>query len=145
LRSHPLDLLRSATTSATARASSVAANLHVHAAGFEVGVDIRPHVGRLREDEGVAGLSPVTHLELGWEASRTPALFPSMRLELSAWPISSSETQIEIAGSYQPPLGVVGYVVDTAVGHRIAEASVHCFLSEIIAELHRSLPATGGV
>ena len=140
LRHQPLELLQRATTSAAARAGALAANLHVAIGGIEVGVDVRPHVRRIREEKGVAGLSPVTVLEIGWEASRAAGLFPSMHLELSAWPLSSTETQLEIAGEYRPPLGVVGQAMDAAVGHRIAEASVHSFLEDVVEQMKRDLP-----
>jgi hypothetical protein len=142
LRHEPLALLQRATTSAAARAGALAANLHVTIGGIEVGVDVRPHLQRIREEKSVAGLQPVTVLEIGWEASRTPGLFPSMHLELSAWPLSSTETQLEIAGEYRPPLGIVGNAMDAAVGHRIAEASVHTFLDDVVEQMKRDLPTT---
>lgn len=141
LRHEPLELLQRATTSAAARAGALAANLHVTVGGIEVGVDVKPYLQKIREEGTVAGLSPVTCLEIGWEASRAPGLFPSMQhLELSAWPLSSTETQLEVTGEYRPPLGAVGNVVDAAVGHRIAEASVHRFLDDVVEQMKRDLP-----
>ena len=131
-----------ATTSAAARATSLAATLHVGVGAVEIGVDVRPYLKRIWEDESVGGLSPVTRVEIGWKASRAPALFPSMHLELAAWPLSSGETQLEINGEYNPPLGVVGDIIDAAVGHRIAEASLHHLLDDIVAEIQHDLPAT---
>ncbi len=141
LRGQPLELLRQATTSAASRARTLAATLHVGVAGIEIGVDVRTNVQRIREEERAAGMSPVTILDIGWEASRAPGLFPVMHLELSAWPLSSSETQIEIAGEYRPPLGVIGNTLDAAVGHRIAEASVKNFLENVVEQMRRELPA----
>jgi hypothetical protein len=142
LRRQPLELLQRATTSAASRARTLAATLHVGVAGIEIGVDVRTNVQRIREEERVAGMSPVTILDIGWEASRAPGFFPLMHLELSAWPLSSSETQIEIAGEYRPPLGVVGNAIDAAVGHRIAEASVKSFLEDVVEQMRRELPAS---
>lgn len=142
LRHQPLELLKRATSSAAARAGTLAANLHVTIGGFEVGVDVRPHLQRIREEQSVAGLSPVTVLEIGWEASRAPGLFPSMHLELSAWPLSPTETQLEIAGEYRPPFGVIGNAMDAAVGHRIAEATVHAFLEDVVEQMKRDLLAS---
>jgi hypothetical protein len=141
----PLEVLQKATTSAAARAKSVAANLKVDLGGIEIGVDVRPHVVHIRDEEGVAGLSPVTHVRLNWEAARAPALFPLMRAELSLWPLSSTETQLEIEGAYQPPLGALGNAIDALVGHRIAEASVHSFLEDVVEQIRREIPkpATG--
>jgi hypothetical protein len=140
LRAQPLELLQRATNSAAARAGELAATLHLQGAGLDIGVDVRPYVQRVREDEGVAGLPPATRLELAWEASRAPALFPSMHLELSAWALSSSETQLELAGEYRPPLGRVGNALDAVLGHRVAEASVHRFLEDVVEQLRREIP-----
>jgi hypothetical protein len=144
LRGQPLELLQKATTSAAARARSVAANLKVDLGGIEIGVNVRPHVVRIGDQEGVAGLSPVTCVQFSWEAARTPALFPLMRAELSLWPLSSTETQIEIEGAYEPPLGTLGNAIDAVVGHRIAEASVHRFLDDVVEQIRREIPKPAG-
>jgi hypothetical protein len=140
LHQRPLELLKQATTSAAARASSLAASLRVGIAGVEIGVGVHIDVRGVREEEGVVGLSPVTRVVLGWEAANASSLFPSMSAQLSAWPLMSSETQLEIEGSYHPPLGVVGNAIDAAVGHRIAEASVHRLLEDVIEQLRRDIP-----
>ena len=142
LRSQALELLQRATTSAAARATSLAATLHVGVGAVEIGVDVSPYLKRVWEDESVGGLTPVTRVEIGWKASRAPALFPSMHLELTAWPLSSGETQLEITGEYDPPLGLIGDVLDATVGHRIAEASVLHLLDDVVAEIQRDLPAS---
>ncbi len=142
LRGQPLELLQRATTSAASRARALVATLHVGVAGIEIGVDVRTNVQRIREEEKVPAMSPATILDLGWEASGAPWLFPVMHVQLSAWPLSSSETQIEIVGEYRPPLGVVGNAFDAAVGHRIAEASVKSFLENVVAQMRRELPAS---
>jgi hypothetical protein len=142
LRGQPLELLHRATTSAASRARTLAATLQVGVAGIEIGVDVRTNVQRIREEERAAAMSPATILDIGWEASGAPWLFPVMHLELSAWPLSSSETQIEIVGEYRPPLGVVGNAFDAAVGHRIAEASVKSFLENVVEQMRRELPAS---
>jgi hypothetical protein len=142
LRSRPLEVLQRATTSAAARAKALAANLKVSLGGVEVGVDVRTYLHGIRDDEPVAGLAAVTRVDIGWEAVRTPTLFPVMRAQLSAWPLTSTETQLEIEGEYKPPLGVVGTLVDAAVGHRVAEASVHRFLEDTVEQLKRDIPAS---
>ena len=139
LHQHPLDLLQRATTSAAARASSLAASLRVGIGAIEVGVGIKIHVHAVREEEGVAGLTPVTRVKLSWEAASASALFPIMSAELSAWPLSSSETQLEIEGDYRPPLGALGNAIDATIGHRIAEASLHRFLEDLVEQLQRDL------
>jgi len=140
LHRDPVGLLQNATNSAASRASSLAASLKVGMAGVQIGVDVRVYVQRVRDEQGIAGLSPVTCVELAWEAERAPGLFPSMQAELCAWPLSAMETQLEIRGDYRPPFGAVGNAIDAAVGHRIAEASIHRFLDEIVEQVRRELP-----
>lgn len=131
-----------ATASATKRASEVGATLHAELGGVDVGVDVRIHVHAVSEDAGVAGMSPVLRVTLAWEASQATALFPVMKAELSIWPLTATETQLEIEGAYRPPLGVVGNAADAVLGHRIAEASVHRFLDDVVEQIRRELPET---
>ncbi len=143
MRLRPLEVFQRATTSAAARASALAASLHARMAGVDVGVDVRIDVKGVRDDEGVAGLSPVTRVAIGWEAAHARGLFPIMDAELSFWPLTATETQLEIEGAYRPPLGVVGNAIDAAAGHRIAEATVHRFLDDVVEQLRQDLPASG--
>ena len=126
-----------ATSTAAARAGEVAANLRLSAGAIDVGVDVRIRVGAVREDEGVAGMSPITRVSITWEAARAASLFPAMTAELSAWPLTGTETQLELEGKYQPPLGAVGSAIDAVVGHRVAEATVHRFLDEVVEGLRK--------
>jgi hypothetical protein len=142
IHQRPLELFQHATTSAAERANAVEASLRAGVAGIDVGVDVRIHLHGIHDEEGVAGLSPITRVTLAWEARRAPAFFPVMRAEMSFWPLTSTETQLEFEGAYQPPLGALGNVADAALGHRIAEATVHRFLDEIVEQIRRELPAT---
>lgn len=137
LHSEPLELLQRATKSASARTRALAANLRVDLAGVEIGVDVRTHVRGVRDEAGVAGLSPVTCVDLGWEAATAPALFPLMSARLSAWPLTSTETQLELQGDYEPPLGALGSALNAVVGHRIAEASVDRLLQDVLEQIRR--------
>lgn len=141
LHARPVALLRAATTSAAARANDVAGSLRVAVAGVELGVQVSMHVLAVRDEEGVAGLSPVTYVNLAWEAAHAPSLFPFMAARLSAWPLTSTETQIEIEGDYTPPFGALGAAIDAAVGHRIAEAAVRQFVEDVVEQMRLELPA----
>jgi hypothetical protein len=139
-RSH-LEFLGRATTSAAARSNELGSSLKIALGGIELGVKVTIHVHSVQEGEGVAGMSPVTRLAIGWEASHAPSLFPLLSGQLSAWPLTSSETQIELEGHYTPPLGAFGIAVDSAVGHRIAEASVRRFVEDLVEHIREALPA----
>lgn len=139
LRQRALEVFGHATASAAARAKSVDASLHARVGGIDVAVDVRIHVHAITDEPSVAGLSPVTSITLGWEAAQSTSLFPVMRAELSFWPVSSTETQLEVRGDYRPPLGTVGDAIDAVIGHRVAEAAVHRFLADVVEQIRREL------
>ena len=68
-----------------------------------------------------------------------PSLFPLMKAELSIYPLTVSETQLDFSGLYEPPFGAVGKAMNAMVGHRIAEVSVHRFVSDVTAYLRQVL------
>lgn len=79
-----------------------------------------------------------TTLPLEWWATGTPALFPRMEAELTVADMGGSLTQVQFQGNYQPPLGSVGRMLDRAVLHRIAEASVKDFVDRVVGVLSRN-------
>jgi hypothetical protein len=62
-----------------------------------------------------------------------------MKAELSIYPLTSTETQLDFLGFYLPPLGAVGKALNAMVGHRIAEVSVHRFVSDVAGSLRQAL------
>jgi hypothetical protein len=140
LRREPIELLQRATGSASARARALVTSLKLDMGGIEVGVDVRAQVKGMREEHGIAGLDPVTRVDIGWEAARGRAFFPLMSAQLSAWPITSTETQLELQGEYEPPFGAVGAALDAVLGHRIAEAAVERLLQDLLEQMRRELP-----
>ena len=79
-----------------------------------------------------------TTLPLEWWATGTPGLFPRMEAELTVADMGGSLTQVLFQGNYQPPLGSVGRILDRAVLHRFAEASVKDFVDRIVSVLSPS-------
>jgi hypothetical protein len=55
------------------------------------------------------------------------------------YPLTSSETQLDFSGVYEPPFGAVGRTVNAIIGHRIAEASVHTFVNDVAGYLRQAL------
>jgi hypothetical protein len=121
-------VFRGATRSASSRAESVAAALRVNVAGLEVTAEIALSIGEIQE---ASGAFPVVRIPVYWEAARRPGLFPLMEAELSVYPLTPTETQLDFLGRYDPPLSVVGEAANALVGHRIAEASVHRFVADV--------------
>jgi len=82
-------------------------------------------------DEATAYGIPSTRLSLAWRAQERPSLFPTMKAALNLFPLSATETQLELEGTYDPPLGVLGNAIDAVLLHRIAEASVLRFVQDV--------------
>lgn len=134
LRTDASAILGTASHAAASRTGELAASLSVDIKGIEVSKDVRITIGAIRDEEGPRR-SPITHVPLVWEAQGSPHLFPVMNAELTAYPLSATETQIDLRGHYDPPLGVLGDAIDLAVGHRVAEAAVHRFVSTVVERL----------
>jgi len=132
----PTAVFRAATRAAADRARSVAAELRVKIAGMDVGAEIVFTIGEMVEEAGGPFTGgpfggPRTRIPVSWEAAAHPQWFPLMDGELSVYALTSTETQLDFLGRYDPPMGLVGDAVDALVGHRIAEASVHRFIGDV--------------
>jgi hypothetical protein len=134
-----LAVFQSATKAAASRARSVASELRVDIGGIGVEAEIVISIKKIEEQASEAMAGPVTRLQLEWQAAKMPSLFPLMKAELSVYPLTRTETQLDFAGLYEPPLGAVGKAVNAIVGHRIAEVSVHRFVSDVAGYLRQTL------
>jgi hypothetical protein len=61
-------------------------------------------------------------IPIKWQATGAEALFPEMDADLVLQPIG---------GSYDPPFGGIGRLLDRALLHRLAEASVKSFVDQL--------------
>lgn len=122
-------IFRNATRKAADRAESLAATLRTQLGpidvGAEVDIDVDPAV------EETPGGESKTRIDLRWTASRAAAFFPRMHATLFVYPLTATETQLELRGIYQPPFGVLGTAIDGLAMHRVAEASVLRFVSDV--------------
>jgi hypothetical protein len=111
------------------------------AAAYREGEEIRARIGvgespavaktvRLEVGEPV-GEDETMLLPVVWEATGTPGLFPRMEAEVVLAALGPALTQLSLRGSYRPPLGPIGRVLDRALLHRVAEASVKGFVDRI--------------
>jgi hypothetical protein len=138
LKHDALAVFQSATKAAVSRLESVAAELHVDLGAVGVKKDITISVKNV-EEKVDAMSTPSTRLALEWEAASQPAWFPMMKANLSVYPLTGTETQLDLWGFYEPPFGAVGKTINAVAGHRIAEASVHRFIDDVAAYLRRTL------
>jgi len=138
----PVAVFHAATQAASSRAHTVAVALRVDIGGIEIAKEVVVAVRGVVQQPGKGMAPPRTVIELEWEAAKSPRLFPFMRAELAIYPLTATETQLDLLGHYAPPLGPLGSAIDALVGHRIAEASVHRLLVDVAEHLRRSLDAT---
>ena len=132
-------VFQSATKSAASRAQSIASELRVDIGGIGIEADIRVSVKNIEVKDRKVISRPSTRLQLEWEAAGMPRLFPIMKADLSIYPITATETQLDFSGLYEPPLGPLGKAVNAIIGHRIAEASVHRFVNDVAGYLRKTL------
>jgi hypothetical protein len=128
-----------ATTVASDRTRDLVASLSVDVAGVHLTKDVVIEVGEPTEASGDTELSKTTRIPVEWRAAGQPGLFPAMKATLSIYPLSFTETQLELKGHYEPPLGLLGGAIDALLGQRIAEASVHRFTRAVVETVRREL------
>ncbi len=133
-------IFQRATSTATSRAQTLVASLHVNIGVLEVGTNVVIQLAAVQEENSGVG-DPMLRLELKWKAARGAGLFPSMDAILSVYPLSANETQLDLHGRYRPPLGILGNALDALVGYRVAEASVLRFVQEVAARLRTEFSA----
>lgn len=139
LTAEALEVFRNATKVAALRAKIVASELHVNFAGIEVGTDISIFVKSIEDQPKNMTTPRVTIIKLEWEAANMPRLFPFMKAELSVYPLTATETRLDLLGNYEPPFAMPGSAIDAVLGHRIAEAAVHQFIKDIAVYLRAEL------
>ena len=83
------------------------------------------------------------HIPISWEAQPVSDFFPRFEGELQLVPISTAETKLALAGTYDPPLGDVGRAVDNLLMHTAAEATVKDFVEQLGRRLEKELQKRG--
>ncbi len=134
LLAHPLAVFQRATSAAATRSDELSSALRASIGPIDVAADIDIRVLSTETAESPGG-GEATRITLEWQAAKNPGLFPVMRAVLSVYALTSTETQLDLEGDYQPPLGALGRALAAVVGHRIAQASVHHFISQVANHL----------
>lgn len=140
LSDNALSIFERATRSTANRAHDAGAELRVRIGAVEIAADITIEVTAVARARSPAN-QPATRIDLTWKSRRSPGLFPAMTGSLWAYALSPRETQLELTGSYDPPLGLLGDAIDVIALHRIAEESVRRFITDLASYLRAELPA----
>ena len=93
--------------------------------GFVPAKGIEIEVGRSERRAGSV-IIPIK-----WKATGVGPIFPVMNADIVLQPIGHTDVQVAIRGSYDPPLGGFGRLLDRAVMHRLAEASAKSFVDQL--------------
>jgi hypothetical protein len=141
MRENAQDIVRVATSRASQREQSIAAQLRVRVGVLEIATDVSVELGKPEDTTSSPFGYEVVVFPLSWNATSRPSLFPHMKGKLLVYPLSRSETQLEFEGTYDPPFGLLGEAIDALAGKRIAEASVLTFVQDIAAHLRKQLAA----
>jgi|MudIll2142460700_1097286.scaffolds.fasta_scaffold03446_2 hypothetical protein len=131
-------IIQRATTIASERAKDLGGKLHAHVGPIDVTAEISIELGPMDDTPMPSGREAL-RIPIAWHAIRSQKAFPAMQAEVTIYPLTSTETQLELAGTYEPPLGALGRAIDSALLHRIAEASVLQFVQEIARYLREDL------
>ena len=76
-----------------------------------------------------------TNVPISWKATFPERLFPVLTGRLELVPVEPDVTRITVSGMYEPPLGRLGALIDEAVMHSVAEATVREVTEEIAKQL----------
>jgi hypothetical protein len=79
---------------------------------------------------------------LRWEAAGTTgSLFPVLDATITIRPEGENTARLALVGSYRPPLGRLGAVLDRALLHRIATATVRSLVRSLTEAITGPAPA----
>lgn len=84
-----------------------------------------------------------TLLPIAWKATGAEQLFPALDADIEVAALGPNRTQLSISARYRPPAGPLGRMLDRALLHRIAEATVKDFLDRVGDVLTARIPAAG--
>lgn len=91
-------------------------------------------VGRVTRRQGAV------HIPMLWRASGSAMLFPTLEADLIVEAVGTGLTQVTLRGSYKPPLGPIGRLLDRALLHRLAEACVKNFMDRLREAISAATP-----
>ena len=89
------------------------------------------------------GRSSSVIIRIDWKATGVDALFPTMSADLVLQPVGPGLVSVVFRGSYHPPLGGFGRILDRTVLHRLAEASAKAFLDQLCRAVEDAIASNG--
>ena len=136
LLADPLAIFRDATTRGTGDAAK--SELRVTLGALELAAEIQIEIVSTWPSRSPLG-KPAQAITMTWKSPNRPGWFPTMSATLTCYALSSTETQLDFDGTYEPPLGVFGAAVDAVAMHRFAERAVANFVKEVATYLREEI------
>jgi hypothetical protein len=118
---------------------------------YREGEELRARVG---PNEGT--LAKEVRLELGiaeihrsglvypisWSATGAGVLFPTLEADLTLSHVGVEQTRISLEGTYEPPLGTLGRVVDRVMLRKVADSTVKSWMDRLAQALTSDYPVS---
>ncbi|CAN5894143.1 hypothetical protein BH11MYX3_BH11MYX3_12150 [soil metagenome] len=140
LTSDALAIFRHATTRGAGAAAT--SELRVTLGALELTSEIDIAVESTSPSHSPLG-KPAQAITLSWRSPRRPGWFPTMNATLTCYALSPTETQLDFDGTYDPPLGLFGAVVDAVALHGFAQRAVENFVREVATYLRDEIGRRG--
>jgi hypothetical protein len=115
--------------------------LEVEMAGLHL---VKEVVFRVSDYVDVPGRLRMGRLQMSWEPVDHSDLYPVVTADLEIEPIDEDRTMVSLLASYDPPLGRIGAIVDRVAMHRIAQAALGRFFSELLNDVRESVRSRSG-
>lgn len=97
-----------------------------------VGPESLPYPKKVRLELGAAEIRRVGVVyPVSWRATGAEWLFPELTADLILSHLGTERTRLTLQGTYRPPLGVIGRVVDRALLSRVAESTIQDSLDRV--------------
>lgn len=113
--------------------------------GEELRARVGPSPGNLAKEVRLEiGSAEIHHAGLvypiSWSATGAGILFPRLTADLTVSHVGSNQTKISLEGTYEPPLGSLGRVVDRVLLRRVADSTVKAWIDRLADALSARQP-----
>ena len=131
----PRDWVPGLADDAQARGELLLAEVGFGRSGYRLGKRVEIVLGEAMQ------FPSKTVLPMSWRPVGGETLFPSLDADIEVAALGPNRTHLSISARYQPPLGVMGRVIDSALLHRVAEATLKDVLDRAGQAMRARLPA----
>jgi hypothetical protein len=108
--------------------------------GEELRARVGPSHGNLAKEVNLQVGSVQVHRSglvypISWSATGAGVLFPSLSAYLTLSHVGPEQTRISLEGTYEPPLGSLGRMVDRVLLRKVADSTVKAWVDRLAAAI----------